>query len=459
MSEEVKTADVEMAETTPEAKPEVVEVELPIEDVEDLNAFTDDAEAGAKKLSINIENHSAYLVANMEKLKADKDTCDVILRVKKGNFYWASFWAHKSVLAANSPVFAEALAKFQTYGLPAVETVCRPNLVLPRKIHGAALAALVDWMYTGKLTVHRKALGHLPLVAYYLKVQPLIDQLEAIFGDFKESGVTVIDEEIEDIEVVGTENDDNEDEKKEEAKKAPEEEKKEGEEAETEEKMETDTTEEATKEEATEESTEKSNWVVNLFVKRKWAEQLPNVKPIPGFYIMLQSDSHRIKSSRGRKGQDPFDPPESVLDTNWLAAYNQFKQKQLTARKNFSPRGGFRGRGFRGRGGFGPPRGFQGPPRGQFNRGGRGRGRGGPPMRGGFHNQGYNQGYNQGFNQHRGGWNGAPAWAGPPRGRGGPRGGPGFRGRGGPPRGGRGGFRGRGGPRGAPRGRGRGRPY
>ena len=118
--------------------------------------------------------------------------------------------------------------------------------------------------------------------------------------------------------------------------------------------------------------------------------------------IMLQSDSHRIKSSRGRKGQDPFDPPESVLDTNWLAAYNQFKQKQLTARKNFSPRGGFRGRGFRGRGGFGPPRGFQGPPRGQFNRGGRGRGRGGPPMRGGFHNQGYNQGYNQGFNQHRG---------------------------------------------------------
>ena len=55
-------------------------------------------------------------------------------------------------------------------GLPAVETVCRPNLVLPRKIHGAALAALVDWMYTGKLTVHRKALGHLPLVANYLKV-------------------------------------------------------------------------------------------------------------------------------------------------------------------------------------------------------------------------------------------------------------------------------------------------
>ena len=40
MSEEVKTADVEMAETTPEAKPEVVEVELPIEDVEDLNAVS-----------------------------------------------------------------------------------------------------------------------------------------------------------------------------------------------------------------------------------------------------------------------------------------------------------------------------------------------------------------------------------------------------------------------------------
>ena len=50
----------------------------------------------------------------MERLKNDKDTCDVILRVKKGNYYWASFWAHKSVLAAYSPVFAEALKNFQT---------------------------------------------------------------------------------------------------------------------------------------------------------------------------------------------------------------------------------------------------------------------------------------------------------------------------------------------------------
>ena len=54
------------------------------------------------------------LMVNMEKLKNDKDTCDVILRVKKGNYYWASFWAHKSVLAANSPVFAESLKKFTT---------------------------------------------------------------------------------------------------------------------------------------------------------------------------------------------------------------------------------------------------------------------------------------------------------------------------------------------------------
>merc|ERR1712134_78611 len=210
MAEEVKTADVEMAEATPEKKPEVKE--LPIEDIEDLNSFVDDAEASAKKVSINIENHPAYLISNMEKLKADKGTCDVILRVKKGNFYWASFWAHKSVLAANSPVFAEALKKFQTYGLPAVETVCRPNLVLPRKIHGAALAALVDWMYTGKLTVHRKALGHLPLVANFLKVQAIIDRLPEIFEDFKDSGVKLIDQEIDGEIEVGKENDDNEDE-------------------------------------------------------------------------------------------------------------------------------------------------------------------------------------------------------------------------------------------------------
>ena len=41
-------------------------------------------------------------------------------------------------------------------------------------------------------------------------MQPLIEQLEAIFGDFKESGVSLIDKEVEDVEVVGAENDDNE---------------------------------------------------------------------------------------------------------------------------------------------------------------------------------------------------------------------------------------------------------
>merc|ERR1712134_66115 len=82
MAEEVKTADVEMAEATPEKKPEVKE--LPIEDIEDLNSFVDDAEASAKKVSINIENHPAYLISNMEKLKADKDTCDLLLGAQIG---------------------------------------------------------------------------------------------------------------------------------------------------------------------------------------------------------------------------------------------------------------------------------------------------------------------------------------------------------------------------------------
>ena len=38
MAEEVKAADVEMAEATPEKKPEVKE--LPIEDIEDLNSVS-----------------------------------------------------------------------------------------------------------------------------------------------------------------------------------------------------------------------------------------------------------------------------------------------------------------------------------------------------------------------------------------------------------------------------------
>ena len=108
---------------------------------------------------------------------------------------------------------------------------------------------------------------------------------------------------------------------------------------------------------------------------------------------MLQSDSHRVKSSRGRKGQDPFDPPESVLDTNWLAAYNQFKAKQLVNKKTgYQGRGG-RGGPPRGRGrGFPPARGgWNGPPRGGY------RGRGGPGFN--YGSQGYNQPPNQGWNQ------------------------------------------------------------
>lgn len=41
-------------------------------------------------------------------------------------------------------------------------------------------------------------------------MQPLIEKLEEIFGDFKESGVSLIDQEVADIETVGAENDDNE---------------------------------------------------------------------------------------------------------------------------------------------------------------------------------------------------------------------------------------------------------
>lgn len=454
------TNGVAAAESTEEPEtPKESDVNYPIVDIDETAKFIDELEEGAQQLSIDCENHHATLLGNMEKLKNDKDTCDVILRVKKGNFYWASFWAHKAVLAAHSPVFAEALKKFQTYALPAVETVCRPNLVLPRKIHGAALAALVDWMYTGKLTVHRKALGHLPLVANFLKVQPIIDRLDEIFADFKESGVKLIDEEVEGEIEIGKENDDNEDEESESKAAAA----------------------AANTEAAEGDEKKKKEWVVNLWLKRKVADQLPAIKPIPGFYIMLQSDAHRVKSSRGRKGQDPFDPPEAIMDTNWLAAYNQFKAKQLHIKKNMeNNRGRGRGRGMMRGGpqrgfmrggprGGGPPFGFRGGPRGgagpNFNRGGGpGYMRGGP--RGGYggpmNNYG-GPGYGPGFYGHgpphpgyggpRGGYNGGP------RGGGGGnfnRGGfnPGARGgpRGGGPRGGRGG-------RGFNRGANRSRPY
>ena len=47
---------------------------------------------------------------------------------------------------------------------------------------------------------------------------------------------------------------------------------------------------------------EKANWVINLFVKRKWAEQLPAVKPIPGFcefiwYFSLNETKIRLKNN------------------------------------------------------------------------------------------------------------------------------------------------------------------
>ena len=87
---------------------------------------------------------------------------------------------------------------------------------------------------------------------------------------------------------------------------------------------------------------------------------------------MLQSDTHRVKSSRGRKGQDPFDPPESIIETNWLAAYNQFKAKQLHMKKEAG----------QGRGGFKNNRGGRGNQGGR-GMGGRGRGRTAPAGRAG----------------------------------------------------------------------------
>jgi len=436
-----------------QAPPIEVKKELPVEDADWEIGFEDELEAGQSQTEVDYTvNYREKLVENMTQVKADKDTCDVILRVKKGNFYWASFWAHRSVLIANSPVFAEALEKFASYGLPGVETVCRPNLVLPRKIHGAALAALIDWMYTGKLCIqNQKALGHLPLVAYYLKVQPLIDELENIFGKFSSAGCKLIDEEVEDAEVVGTENDDNEDEKKEEKKRSQKgankpaaeakdepmkEEPTEGAEANAQEKTgeEVKTEEVKGEEETTVEAEQEAvedkpkDWIVNKWLKRKWAAELPAIKPIPGFYIMLQADSHRVKSSKGKKGEDPFDPAPSVLDTNWLAAYNQFKAKALLKKNNHQ-----NNRGGRGRGGRGNHRGFNN------QRGGNWRGGGGGPRGGGFRGgwngppQHGNYGHHGGFN--RGGWNGPPAY-GPPGGYGGPRGGYGG------PRGGYGGPRG-----------------
>ncbi|CBY41098.1 unnamed protein product [Oikopleura dioica] len=193
-AEENQKDAVEKMETDEKPKTEVarkqappieVKKELPVEDADWEIGFEDELEAGQSQTEVDYSvNYREKLVENMTQVKADKDTCDVILRVKKGNFYWASFWAHRSVLIANSPVFAEALEKFASYFSTGMEN--------QRKIH-----ALLIWT-----------------------VQPLIDELENIFGKFSSAGCKLIDEEVEDAEVVGTENDDNEDEKKEEKKRS-----------------------------------------------------------------------------------------------------------------------------------------------------------------------------------------------------------------------------------------------
>jgi hypothetical protein len=124
MSEEV-LAETETMDTSnnqsqppPQKQTDKTEIEddcnFPIKDINETEKFIDEMEEGVEKIQIDVEGHQEHLLHNMEKLKSDKDTCDVILRVKKGNYYWASFWAHKSVLAAYSPVFAESLTKFQS---------------------------------------------------------------------------------------------------------------------------------------------------------------------------------------------------------------------------------------------------------------------------------------------------------------------------------------------------------
>merc|ERR1712113_807148 len=86
--EEPVVNDVGMNESKDELKEEIPE-ELEIVEIDDLTISNDAIEKKAKKITVQVENHADSLVNNMMKLKEDKDTCDVILRVKKGNYYWA----------------------------------------------------------------------------------------------------------------------------------------------------------------------------------------------------------------------------------------------------------------------------------------------------------------------------------------------------------------------------------
>ncbi|CBY19581.1 unnamed protein product [Oikopleura dioica] len=158
-AEENQKDAVEKMETDEKPKTEVarkqappieVKKELPVEDADWEIGFEDELEAGQSQTEVDYSvNYREKLVENMTQVKADKDTCDVILRVKKGNFYWASFWAHRSVLIANSPVFAEALEKFASYFSTGMEN--------QRKIHALLIWTTSCYKLTRTGSNHQRA--------------------------------------------------------------------------------------------------------------------------------------------------------------------------------------------------------------------------------------------------------------------------------------------------------------
>ena len=96
--------------------------------------------------------HAVSVLSSLSDMRNARELCDVVLRVETRQIF-----AHRSVLAANSPYFR---AMF-TSGL----TECRKEHVQLKEVDGTAVEALVDFMYTSHLNLSRDSVYALLVAA------------------------------------------------------------------------------------------------------------------------------------------------------------------------------------------------------------------------------------------------------------------------------------------------------
>ncbi|XP_075553007.1 influenza virus NS1A-binding protein homolog isoform X3 [Dermacentor variabilis] len=133
-----------------------------------INTLDEDEQKPAKPAEMLVFDDSAHLnkvLMNLNKLRKNKQFCDVVLHVGSGQDMH-EIYAHRAVVASVSPYLFELLAQ-KTKGT--LQNQCKIN----GNFDISAFERLVDYAYTSRLEVPKSKMKAMYLAAAKLKVHPV----------------------------------------------------------------------------------------------------------------------------------------------------------------------------------------------------------------------------------------------------------------------------------------------